>query len=340
MLISLEEAITKLQHGEVVAIPTETVYGLAADARNETALREIYAIKERPATNPLIVHIADMTQINVWASECSALAQRLAQAFWPGPLTLVLPAKAHVSNILRANAPTVALRVPHHPLALRVLRESGLSLAAPSANKTTQLSPTAASHVEVSLGKAIPVLDGGACTVGIESTIVSVHGDDWQLLRHGVISEAEITAIAGKPAIDRLTNSAISLETTASSSTNALSYPISIPIAPGQAALHYAPMTPTYLFDDLASLQAKLNGFLQTHQTSAVLAIGNAQLPVAPLTVHLNLTPAAVAEALYASLHHLDRLKADAILILLPPNTPEWAAIRDRLGRAGHSHIL
>lgn len=340
MLISLEETIAKLQRGGVVAIPTETVYGLAADARNETALREIYAIKERPATNPLIVHIADITQISVWASECSTLAQRLAQAFWPGPLTLVLPAKAHVSNILRANAPTVALRVPHHSLALRVLRESGLSLAAPSANKTTQLSPTTASHVETSLGKTVPVLDGGACTVGIESTIVSVHGDDWQLLRHGVISEAEIKVVAGKPAIGHLANLAISSTSSAINLTNTSPHPMSIPVAPGQAALHYAPMTPTYLFDDIASLQAKLNGFLQTHQTSTVMAIGEAQLPVAPLTVHLNLTPAAVAEALYASLHRLDRLKADAILILLPPNTPEWAAIRDRLGRAGHSHKL
>ncbi len=243
MRISLEETIAKLKAGEVVAIPTETVYGLAADARNENALRKIYATKERPATNPLIVHLADISQVPLWASTFSPLAEKLAKAFWPGPFTLVLPAKDDVSNILRAGEPTVALRVPNHPITLQVLRQSGLSLAAPSANKYTHLSPTTASHVEASLGKTIAVLDGGACTVGIESTIVSVHEDAWQMLRHGVISEAEIEAVAGKPALTQDAEKA------------------NLPKAPGQHHLHYAPHTPTYLFNDVASLQAKLNGF-------------------------------------------------------------------------------
>lgn len=320
MRISLEETISRLMAGEVVAIPTETVYGLAADARNDDALRQIYAIKERPATNPLIVHLADINQVSMWASTFSPLAQTLANAFWPGPFTLVLPAKADVSEIVRAGEPTVALRIPNHPIALQVLRDSGLSLAAPSANKYTQLSPTKANHVEASLGKNIAVLDGGACTVGIESTIVSVHDDAWQLLRHGVITEAQIEAVAGKPAMRATQNAQVKT-----------------PKAPGQHVLHYAPHTPTYLFNDAASLQKKLNGFLQTHQTSAVLAIGEAELPTAPLTVHLNVSPDAVAEALYTSLHRLDGLKADALLVLLPPDTPEWAAIRDRLTRAGHA---
>lgn len=321
MRISLEETITRLKRGEVVAIPTETVYGLAADARNDAALREIYAVKERPANNPLIVHLADVSQVPLWASVFSPLAEKFAKAFWPGPFTLVLPARDEVSTIVRAGEATVALRVPNHALTLQLLQMSGLSLAAPSANKYTHLSPTTASHVEASLGHDVAVLDAGACQVGIESTIVSVHDDAWQVLRHGVISEAEITAVAGTPA---MTTSPSHGETT------------SRPKAPGQHHLHYAPRTPTYVFNDLASLQSKLNGLLQTHLTGAVLAIGEATLPSAPLTVHLNLTPQAVAEALYAALHRLDQLKADAILVLLPPDLPEWAAIRDRLSRAGH----
>jgi L-threonylcarbamoyladenylate synthase len=187
MRIQLQEAINKLKHGEVVAIPTETVYGLAADATNEDALRQIYAIKARPSDNPLIVHIADVNQVEHFASEFSPLAQKLAQTFWPGPFTLVLPAKNTVSKIVRGNQPTVGLRVPNHPLALQLLKESGLALAAPSANKYTQLSPTSADHVLAGLGDALPVLDGGACEVGIESTIVAVQGERLAIaaFRHG-----------------------------------------------------------------------------------------------------------------------------------------------------------
>ena len=162
MQVSLNEAILKLQAGEVVAIPTETVYGLSADATNDAALRQIYAIKQRPANNPLIVHIADISQVADWVNEFSPLAQRLAQALWPGPFTLVLPAKTSVSHIVRANEPTVALRVPSHPLTLALLKQSGLSLAAPSANKYTQLSPTTAAHVAMGLGEGVAVLDASS----------------------------------------------------------------------------------------------------------------------------------------------------------------------------------
>ena len=153
MQVNLQQAIDLLKNGEVVAIPTETVYGLAADAANDAALRQIYAVKQRPVDNPLIVHIADASQVIDWASEFSPLAQKLADAFWPGPLTLVLPAKPYVSNILRANLPTIALRVPNHPLTLQLLKQSGLALAAPSANKFTQLSPTMVAHVAAGLGE-------------------------------------------------------------------------------------------------------------------------------------------------------------------------------------------
>ena len=201
MQVNLVQAIALIKRGEVVAMPTETVYGLAADARNESALKQIYAIKQRPANNPLIVHIGASKQVLEWAKEYSPLAQRLAAAFWPGPFTMVLPAKADVSMIVRAGEPTVALRVPAHPIAQQVLQQSGLGLAAPSANKYTQLSPTTAKHVEDSLGEDIPVLDGGACKVGIESTIVAVEGNQWRLLRLGMITEAEIQLVAGLPAL-------------------------------------------------------------------------------------------------------------------------------------------
>ncbi|WP_047540146.1 L-threonylcarbamoyladenylate synthase [Methylotenera versatilis] len=324
MRISLDEAVAKLQNGEVVAIPTETVYGLAADATNESALRQIYAIKQRPADNPLIVHIGHINQVNEWAAEFPPLAQKLASAFWPGPFTLVLPAKDDVSSIVRAGEPTVALRIPSHPLALQLLKQSGLGLAAPSANKYTQLSPTTAVHVGTGLGECIPVLDGGACQVGIESTIVSVINNDWQLLRHGMIAEAEITAIAGKPALAGLENQ---------------------PKAPGQHLLHYSPKTPIKLFD---SAEALMRYQQISKQTCAVLLIDDGSTnkllttkpmkpqPVKPQIVQLPKNPAIVAEQLYGVLHHLDTLNVAQLLVQLPPDRPEWLAILDRLTRAAH----
>lgn len=310
MRINLEQAIVKLKQGEVVAIPTETVYGLAADARNEDALNQIYAIKERPANNPLIVHIADIAQVEEWAASFPPVAQKLANAFWPGPLTLVLAAKANVSHIVRAGEPTVALRIPAHPLTQQLLKQSGLGLAAPSANKYTQLSPTCAEHVETGLGANIAVLDGGACQVGIESTIVAVDGDNWQLLRHGMISESEVEKIAGKPALAK---------------------PHHTPKAPGQHLLHYAPKTPTKTFDNRDSLVS----YAKSHQDCVALLLGNG---VAPQCEYITLAnqPIEAAEHLYDALHKLDSLKHAQLLIELPPQTEAWTAINDRLARATH----
>jgi L-threonylcarbamoyladenylate synthase len=310
MRVNLEQAVAKLQQGEVVAIPTETVYGLAADARNESALKQIYAIKERPANNPLIVHIANANQVEAWASAFPPLAQKLAHAFWPGPFTLVLPAKPEVSSIVRAGEPTVALRVPAHPLTQQLLVQSGLGLAAPSANKYTQLSPTCAEHVEASLGQDIAVLDGGACQVGIESTIVAVDGDDWQLLRHGMINEADIEKVAGKLAVSK---------------------PKHTPKAPGQHLLHYAPKTPTKTFDNRTSLLA----YAEMHQDCVALLIGEGVLPNCDHIALAN-QPDKAAEHLYEALHRLDTFKHAQLLIELPPKTHEWAAINDRLSRATH----
>lgn len=305
MRVDLQQAIAKLKAGEVVAIPTETVYGLAADASNDAALRQIYAIKQRPADNPLIVHIADAAQVQDWAAEFPPLAQKLAQAFWPGPFTLVLPAKPSVSPILRANQPTVALRVPNHPLTLQLLQQSGLALAAPSANKFTQLSPTTAAHVQAGLGIDLPVLDGGSCQVGIESTIVAVNGDDWQTLRPGMVSELDLEAVAGKPA----TTFTHTIKT------------------PGQHKLHYSPSTKMQLISSRDVLIA------QADASTAALLIGEGALPDCTY-FQLNSHAPDVAQQLYSTLHQMDTLGKKQLLVETPPDAPEWAAILDRMTRA------
>ena len=325
MRISLEEAAARLQNGEVVAIPTETVYGLAADATNDIALQKIFATKQRPADHPLIVHIAEMSQVTDWVTDFPEVAVKLAKAFWPGALTLVLPAKSHVSTVVRGAEPTIALRVPNHPVALALLKLSHLSVAAPSANLFTQLSPTTAAHVESGLGKDMPVLDGGACQVGIESTIVSVATNgDWQLLRPGMISEAEIEKVAGQP------------QQTKVLPTDEQSAPVQIPKVPGQHALHYSPRTPLTLFKDKAGLIAESKALQQAGKSCAALLIGFGDVPSCQM-VQLENQPAAVAEQLYGALHSLDALKVDRLLVELPPSTPTWTAVLDRLGRAGFS---
>ena len=309
MQINLAQAISLLKQGEVVAIPTETVYGLAADATNDEALRQIFSIKQRPMDNPLIVHVADVAQVKDWAAEFSPLAKKLAKAFWPGPFTLVLPAKNSVSNILRGNNPTVALRVPNHPLTLQLLQQSGLALAAPSANKFTQLSPTTAAHVTASLGGQLPVLDGGACAVGIESTIVAVQGESWQLLRLGMLPEASIEAVAGMPA----TNTAQIIK------------------APGQHALHYSPRTPIQLFSSRDDLILHANS--HPNARIAALLLGAGAVPNCTY-FELNNNANGVAQKLYDTLHKMDALNAEKLLIETPPSQPEWLAILDRLTRA------
>lgn len=310
MLISLTQAAQLIRQGEVVAIPTETVYGLAADASNDAALLKIYHTKERPQDNPLIVHIAAIDDVQHWAKTFPPLAQRLAKQFWPGPLTLVLPALDSVSTILRAGEPTVALRMPAHPMAHTIIKLVGRGLAAPSANKYTQLSPTSAEHVTQSLGNSIAVVDGGQCDVGIESTIVSVADDDWQLLRPGVIGLEALRACCGQQE----------------------SLHEAKPKAPGQHLLHYAPRTPCRLFNDRSAL---LN-YAVDHPQAAMLILDH---PPIVKQRHYRLLPSMpdlAAVHLYAYLHALDAHETPEILIELPPDLPEWAAIRDRLMRAAY----
>jgi len=328
MRIGLDEAAARLQAGEVVAIPTETVYGLAADARNDAALQQIFALKQRPADHPLIVHIADISQVDDWAAQFPETARKLARAFWPGALTLVLPAKNAVSRVVRGGEATVALRVPNHPSTLALLKLSGLSLAAPSANLFTQLSPTTAAHVESGLGDAIPVLDGGACAVGIESTIVSVDAaGSWQLLRPGMISAADIAHVAALP------QHAVPVDAERSVAASAGNVPM--PKAPGQHALHYSPRTPLLLFKNRSELIRACADCRQAQLNCAALLIGDG---AAPDCYVMQLPPQAdaVAAALYGALHSLDAMHLDRLLVELPANTPAWAAVTDRLSRAGY----
>jgi len=321
MRVSLEQAIAELKQGGVVAIPTETVYGLAADATNDSALKKIFAIKQRPADHPLIVHIGDISQVQDWVTAFPEVAIALATAFWPGPLTLVLPAQSHVSRVVRGDEPTVALRVPNHPVALALLTQGGLSVAAPSANLFTQLSPTTAAHVEAGLGEAIPVLDGGACHVGIESTIVSVSADgQWQLLRPGMISEQAIAAVAERAAHPQ-------------APADAAAQPL--PKAPGQHALHYSPRTPLLLFKGRPALMQECAQLQQAGLSCAAMLIGDGDVPNCP-NVQLPNAPEKVAELLYSTLHQLDAMKVDRLLVELPPNLPIWLAVLDRLSRAGY----
>jgi L-threonylcarbamoyladenylate synthase len=225
--MTVGEAAALIRSGEVVAFPTETVYGLGANALNEEAVRKIYAIKGRPSTSPLIVHVSSVEMARSLTVGWSDLAARLAARYWPGPLTLVLPKQPRVPDLVTAGLPTVGIRMPAHPQALELIREAGVPIAAPSANRFMQLSPTTAAHVVEVFEGRVPVLDGGPCTVGIESTVLSLAGPYPVLLRPGMIPRDELEAIMGPLQVT-------TGETGAHSS-------------PGLHERHYQPRTPLYI---------------------------------------------------------------------------------------------
>lgn len=220
----LTAAAELLRAGRLVAFPTETVYGLGANALDESAVRRIFEAKGRPLSSPLIVHVDSVETARSMASEWSGVADALAQRFWPGPLTIVVPKRPHVPDLVTAGLPSVALRMPAHPLALSLLRQAGIPLAAPSANRFTELSPTTAEHVRQSLGDRVDlIVDGGPCDVGIESTVISLAGLTPAILRPGMISQPEIEAVIGRVEVRGGAES------------------------PGQHARHYSPKTPVIL---------------------------------------------------------------------------------------------
>jgi L-threonylcarbamoyladenylate synthase len=305
----LSTAVNLLRAGEIVALPFETVYGLAADATNSAALRAIFRAKGRPADHPLIVHLANAGQLPDWAAEVPEAAWRLASAFWPGPLTMVLPAEQMVSPLVTGGQTTVALRVPAHPVVQSVLQQLGRGLAAPSANLFGQISPTTAAHVRRQLaGKIAAVVDGGPCPVGIESTIVDLSGEHPRILRPGAITAEMI--LHQVPLAD--TTAAV------------------VPRVPGALASHYAPRTPCY------RIPADLSESPFPGHRTGLLAQRPANWPVTKFW-SMPLQPEDYARLLYAALHEADASSCDILLIALPPDEPAWVAIHDRLCRATQS---
>jgi L-threonylcarbamoyladenylate synthase len=298
-----------LKRGGLVAFPTETVYGLGADAASAAAMARLYAAKRRPADHPVIVHFADAEIAFSWAREVPQGARKLAAKFWPGPLTLILKKSAKAGDFVTGGQDTVGLRVPAHPVAQELLRAFGGGIAAPSANRFGQVSPTTAAHVREDLGAdAELVLDGGPSEVGIESTIVDLSGGEPVLLRPGRISAAELEAVLGSRVLAKQSDS---------------------PRHSGGLERHYAPRTqarlvPPHELDlEIARLGAKI----------AVLAFSRPDERV-DYWLRMPREPKAYAQKLYAALRELDGARREMILIEAPPEAPEWAGVRDRLERA------
>jgi L-threonylcarbamoyladenylate synthase len=291
----IARAAELLRAGRLVAFPTETVYGLGANALDEAAVRRIFEAKGRPHSSPLIVHVASIEMARGLAREWPEKAETLARRFWPGPLTIVVPKNASVPDVVTAGLPSVGLRMPAHPIARALLEAAQIPIAAPSANRFTELSPTRAEHVRPELAEMI--LDGGQCTVGIESTVVSLGFLDRNLdndstpkiLRPGMISQTQIEDAIGPVEVGAGAES------------------------PGQHPRHYSPRTPVVLGD--------------APQQGRGIRLDFNVMPT---------EPAEYAERLYSILHDLDQEGYDWIAVEMPPDTPDWAGIRDRLKRAAH----
>lgn len=313
----ITQALPLLTAGGLVAFPTETVYGLGADATNEAAIRKIFLAKERPYDHPLIVHIADVSQLYDWADEVPESALKLAAAFWPGPLTLILKKQAHVLDIVTGGQDTVGLRIPHHPVALELLRTFGKGIVAPSANKFTHISPTTVDAVQEELGDKIDmILAGGACDVGLESTIIDLSGAIPTILRPGMIS-AE--------ALSKVLNTDVQFSPGITSTTR----------APGMHHLHYAPMTKTRVLTQ-SELIEFLSGLQATDLPMAILRYSDISIPDTT-SLHCITMPkqaAQYAHDLYHTLRSVDHQNFKQIIIEAPPKTTEWVAIYDRIYKA------
>ncbi|WP_341328453.1 L-threonylcarbamoyladenylate synthase [Methylotuvimicrobium sp. KM2] len=314
---AVAKAVELLNQGRLVAFPTETVYGLGADAGDAEAVTRIFKAKGRPVDHPLIVHIASPAQLSDWAIQVTDTAQRLAKRFWPGPLTLILKKRPEVPNEVTGGQDTVGLRIPDNPVALRLLRAFGGGIAAPSANRFKRVSPTQASHVAEELDGLIDlILDGGPCRVGVESTIIDLSGASPLLLRPGSITKAEIEQVLQCELIEI---------STANNDT---------PRAPGQMAVHYAPSTLTRLCPS-EQLNDTIKQLAEQGKKIGLLAYRFESKPNSSVTiVHLPETADAYAQGLYAALRELDRQRLDIILVEQPPESNEWHAINDRLKKA------
>lgn len=318
----IDKAVALLRAGGVIAFPTETVYGLGADAENSEAVRRIFSIKGRPASHPLIVHLAEAGMINRWTQDVPDTALRLAERFWPGPLTIVLRRSSLVSDLVTGGLDTVGIRVPAHPVAQSLLKAFGGGIAAPSANRFGRISPTSADHVREELGWATDlILDGGDCQVGLESTIISLAGDRPVLLRPGGILLSELREVIGEEIMFP-------------------GKPDPEMRAPGCHASHYAPLIPaiTISTEELATVAHRLGS---NGQNVAVLCRTETvpkSCPVASCTaascILMPSDPDLYAQLFYSSLRRLDAGGHDMILIEAPPESEPWQAITDRILRA------
>lgn len=315
---AIAEAAEMLRRGHIVALPTETVYGLGADARSDDAIARIYAAKGRPATNPLIVHVADTAAARRYVAVFPPAAQTLADAFWPGPLTLILPRAKSLSPRLSAGLATVAIRCPAHPVALDLLRTFDGPIAAPSANRSGFTSPTTAQHVYAELNARVPlILDGGPCAVGVESTVLDLTTATPAILRHGAITSAMLAPLIG-PVL--APTPSVRPDTPAPS--------------PGMLDRHYAPATPAFRFAK-PQWPAAQNWIAQ--QPKVVLLTTDPALTPPPPheAIVLPADAAACARVLYASLREADTREGSSLLVLMPDTSDGlWAAIADRLRRA------
>ena len=306
----ITKAAATLKSGGLVAFPTETVYGLGADASNPAALARLFAAKGRPADHPVIVHLARAEQMHDWAIEIPDIAWTLARRFWPGPLTLIVKRALHVNDAVTGGQDTVGLRVPSHPMAQALLAEFGGGIAAPSANRFGRISPTTAQHVRDEFGDAVElVLDGGPCEVGIESTIIDCSGNAARMLRPGRITAEMVAAALGGAAAGQPDGAT--------------------PRVSGALDSHYAPHTPMRLLT-----HAGIEKLMASAGVRVVVLSGSR--PRGSVIGHWPAPSAAIAYAhgLYATLRAMDAAGADLLLVEMPPQTPEWDGINDRLRRA------
>ena len=318
---AIEDAARCIQASGLVGFPTETVYGLGADASSDAAVAGIFAAKGRPANHPLIVHVADAAQVSDYASSVPIFAERLMQAFWPGPLTVILPRREGVAAAAAGGQNSIGLRCPAHPVALAFLKACNTGVAGPSANRFGRVSPTTAEHVAGEFAGDLLVLDGGPCAVGIESSIVDCTRGQPVLLRPGVLTRAQLEAACGQPVLDK----------------DALQAAGQTPRASGTLEAHYAPNAKVRLMD-AAALQTALD--LLGADAAHIAVYARAVLRIKSAQVLLRRMPddaLATAQQLFAVLRDFDAQDAKLIWIENPPADMAWDGVRDRLGRAAAS---
>jgi L-threonylcarbamoyladenylate synthase len=316
-IVSIEEAINTLKREEVVAIPTETVYGLAANAFSDMAVSRVFQTKGRPSYNPLIVHIAEYERLLDFVSTFPENAKILADRFWPGPLTLLLPKRDSISDQITAGKSTVAIRIPNHPIAQSLLKKLDFPLVAPSANRFKHISPTKPSHVFDSLGAEVPIIDGGECKLGLESTIVGFDDNNTPVVfRQGTISLETLQQILPKTYL--INQQAINEE---------------VLLSPGMAKKHYAPNTPLKIVD---SIENHLEEFGRVSQIGVIYPTQTEPNKLAAQTVALSRkgAPSEMAESLYAALHHLDKQDLDYLIIEHFENIGLGRTLNDKIIRA------